>query len=111
MLHCLATPVLLIAVPMLSSTYVADESFHRFMVVFVLPVSLAALFIGCRKHRDRLVGLLGFLGLLSLVLLAFFGHDSLGEVGEKVATVISGAILALGHVRNYRLCHRDGCAE
>jgi hypothetical protein len=52
---------------------------------------------------------LGGLGLIALVSIAYLGHGLLGEVGEKVATVIGGAILAIGHFRNYRLCHRDGC--
>lgn len=109
MVHCLATPVLLIALPVLSSTFMADEEFHRFILMFLLPVSVVALFIGCRRHKDRGVLLLGGLGLVSLILAAWLGHDLLGESGEKVATVISGVILALGHLRNYRLCRHDRC--
>jgi uncharacterized membrane protein len=108
-LHCLVTPLLLIAVPVISSSFVVDDEFHKILVMFVLPVSLVALFIGCRRHKDRIVLVLGGLGLIALVSIAYFGHDLLGEVGEKVATVISGGILAIGHLRNYRLCHRDGC--
>ena len=107
--HCLATPILLIAVPVLSSTFVADEEFHRFLVLFLLPVSLVALFIGCRRHRDRVVLVLGGLGLISLVLTGYLGHELLGELGEKITTVMSGVILAIGHLRNYQLCRRDGC--
>ncbi len=33
MIHCLATPVLLIALPVLSSTFMADEEFHRFILM------------------------------------------------------------------------------
>lgn len=109
MVHCLATPVLLIALPMLSSTFMADEAFHRFLLMFLLPISLIALSIGCRRHKDRGVLLLGGLGLVCLILAAWLGHDLLGESGEKVATVISGVILAFGHLRNYRLCRQDRC--
>lgn len=109
MLHCLLTPLLLVAVPVISTTLLADEAFHRLLVAFVLPTSLVALFLGCRRHKDRGVLVLGGLGLISLVLVALFGHDLLGETGERVATVISGAILAIGHLRNYRLCRQDGC--
>ena len=108
-LHCLVTPLLLIAVPVISSTLLADDEFHKILVMFVLPVSLVALFIGCHRHKDRIVLVLGGLGLIALVSIAYLGHDLLGEVGEKVATVISGVILAIGHLRNYRLCRRDGC--
>lgn len=110
-LHCLATPILLIAMPVLSSTFMADEEFHRFLVIFVLPVSLVALFIGCRRHRDPVVLALGSLGLISLVSIAHLGHDLFGEDGEKAATIISGMILGIGHLRNYKLCRRDRCEE
>lgn len=109
MLHCLAMPVLIIAIPVMSSTFLADEAFHRFLVWFVLPVSLAALFMGCRRHLDVIVCLCGGLGLFVLISIAYFGHDLLGESGERIATVVGGVILAAGHIRNYRLCRRVGC--
>lgn len=109
LLHCLATPLLLVALPVLSATFMADETFHLWMVTIVLPLSLAALFIGCRRHRDGLVITLGLIGLLGLILAALLGHDVLGETGEKVATVVSGLLLAAGHWRNYRLCRLSDC--
>lgn len=108
-LHCLVTPLLLVAVPVISSTFVADELFHKFLVTFVLPVSFIALFLGCRRHRDHLVLVLGSFGLVSIVSVAFLGHELLGEFGEKVATIISGAILVAGHIRNYYLCRHNEC--
>ena len=109
MIHCLATPFLIIGVPVLSSTFIAGEAFHRFLVWIVLPVSLVALFIGCRRHKDAVVAAFGGLGLLLLVLTAYFGHQLLGETGERVATVVGGLILAMGHFRNYRLCRLAEC--
>ena len=108
-LHCLVTPLLLVAVPVISSTFVADELFHKTLVAFVLPASLVALFLGCRRHRDHTVLILGSLGLVCLVLVAAVGHELLGELGEKVGTVIGGAILVAGHIRNYYLCRHDIC--
>ena len=109
MLHWLVTPVLLIVAPILTSTIMADEELHRILVVLVLPTSCISLFLGCRRHKDRMVFILGIVGLMSLVLTAYLGHDVFGELGEKVATVISGVILVSGHFRNYRLCRHDGC--
>jgi hypothetical protein len=109
MLHCLATPLLLIAVPIVPAGFMADREFHGILVMLALPVSLVALFMGCHRHGDRGVLVLGGIGLASLGLIAFLGHDVLGESGERVATVVSGAVLAAGHLRNYKLCRRDGC--
>lgn len=106
MLHCLATPLVLVAAPVLSATFLADEAFHRTIVLLVVPTSFMALYVGSRRHGDRSVLFGGMIGLVSLVLVAYFGHDLLGEAGEKAATVASGAALALAHLRNYRLCRR-----
>ncbi|HUO43786.1 MAG TPA: MerC domain-containing protein [Burkholderiales bacterium] len=109
MFHCMVMPLLLVAIPVISSTFMADERFHGFLVKIVLPVSLIALFLGCRRHKDRAVFILGGCGLAALVAVAYLGHALLGEFGEKAATVVSGVILAIGHVRNYHLCRHDGC--
>ena len=107
MLHCLVTPVLLVVVPVVSSSFLSDELFHRVLVAFVMPISFIALFLGCQRHRDRTVLMLGSLGLFFLVLVALVGHELFGEMGEKIGTMISGAILVSGHIRNYRLCRHD----
>jgi len=49
--HCLFTPVLIVLVPALASTVLADEKFHRLMLLWVVPASGLALWIGCRRHR------------------------------------------------------------
>ena len=108
-LHCLVTPFLLILVPVISSTFVADELFHKIFVAFILPISIVALFLGCRRHRDRIVLILGSIGLACLVIVAAMGHEFFGEFGEKIGTVIGGMILVTGHIRNYYLCRQDVC--
>jgi len=110
LIHCLVTPVQLLALPVLTSTMMADEEFHILMVVFVLPTSLAAFYLGMRRHRNRAVLLPGAAGLLILVFAALMGHDLLGETGEKAATVSGSLLLASAHVRNYRLSRRGACA-
>lgn len=109
LLHCLATPLLLVALPVLSSTLLADEALHRMLVLCLVPVSIVALFLGCRAHRDRGVLALGALGLGALVVVAYAGQALVGEVGERAGTAVAGGILAAGHVRNFRLCRRDHC--
>lgn len=108
-LHCLVTPVLLILIPVLASTIVADETFHKILLVFVLPASSLALLLGCRRHKDWIVLSLGALGLTQLAVIAFVGHELLGETGETAATVVSSLVLAVSHFRNHRLCRSDGC--
>jgi len=108
-LHCLALPVSLTMVPVLSVGFLDEAVFHAAMITIILPVSLIALTIGCLRHRDSLTLLLGGAGLTLLTLTAFFGHDWFGPVGERLAISAAGLTLASAHVRNYRRCRRVDC--
>jgi hypothetical protein len=102
--HCLLLPVILIMLPALSSSVFGDESFHQWLLIAVIPSSLIALTMGCRQHKNLSVMIFGLLGLAILIPTAFFGHDLLGEAGEKIASVLGAAFIALGHIRNSSLC-------
>jgi hypothetical protein len=109
LVHCLLTPLALVLFPMLAATAVADEHVHQLLLWLVLPASLVALGLGCRRHKDCLVITLGVLGLLVLILTAIAGHTAFGEGGERWGTVLGGVTVALGHLRNHRLCRRNAC--
>ena len=108
LVHCLLTPLTLVLFPMLAATAVADEHVHQ-ILLWLLPASLVALALGCRRHKDRLVVTLGALGLLALILTTMGGHAVFGEGGERWGTILGGVTVALGHLRNYRLCRRHAC--
>lgn len=40
-----------------------------------------------------------------------WGHLALGEIGEKVVTVLGGILMTGAHWRNSRLCHSMNCHE
>ncbi len=112
LVHCLITPILVTALPIVSSsTMVEDLLFHQLMLWAVLPTSFIALFLGCRKHKQLAIAGTGVLGLSILVAVAFFGHDWFGITGEKIATTIGGLILALSHYLNYRACQTTTCED
>lgn len=109
-LHCAVLPIIITLFPVaLSTLSVDDEFFHQVLALTVIPMSAVALTMGCRKHQDKTVLLLGITGVVCLVSLAFFGHDMLGEVGEKVGTLLSSLLIAIAHLRNYFLCREDTC--
>ena len=110
-LHCAVFPVFLAVFPSLVSLPLDDHLFHQLIVWFVFPSSAAAVLLGCWRHKDRIVLLAGVFGLLALVLTAVFGHELLGEVGEKIATLLAATVLALAHWRNLSLCRRDSCGH
>jgi len=48
LLHCLLLPFLLAFLPFLGQF--GDDHFHAEMLIFVIPVSAIALFVGYRRH-------------------------------------------------------------
>lgn len=100
-LHCLLVPIAIILVPAVAALPIADEDFHQWMVLFVLPISLFALNIGYKQHQHFRVYSVTGMGLIILVLAALFGHDLLGHLGETLITLLGVSLVATGHYLNY----------
>ena len=109
--HCLLLPLILSLLPALGATFFGQETFHVVLLWLVIPLSVVALSMGCRKHKNWVVGVLGLIGLTFLIIAAVFGHDFLGEMGERFATLAGALFIGVGHYRNYALCRRTECAE
>ena len=102
--HCLLLPVTMIFVSTFIPITLDDEAFHRWLLIAIVPISLVAFVIGCRKHRRYSVYFFGAIGLFLLGLAGYLGHDYLGEIGERLLTVIGGIVLAFCHLGNYQVC-------
>lgn len=105
--HCFLLPVALILFPVVGSTFLFEEIFHELMLFLVIPASVVAISLGCRQHKDFSVIMLGVLGLCFLLIGAFAttGYQ------ESVLTLVGALIMASGHLRNFRLCRKDGCGH
>lgn len=110
MVHCLVLPAGLALSPVIGGLPLDDELFHRLLVVLVLPTSLIALTMGCRRHRRRSVVLWGLAGVCVLVVAAFFGHQLPGGEGEKIATLAGSGCIVFSHIRNFKLCRISDCS-
>jgi len=110
-IHCLLTPLAVVMIPALGATFLEDERFHYAVLFLVLPTSLLALGLGCRKHRRSGVLVIGLLGLAVLCSIPLLGEDATAELWEKICTVTGAAIIAYAHVRNFMLCQRHTCHE
>lgn len=109
--HCLVFPVLIILAPSLITLGLTSESFHFWMIVAVIPSSIYALALGCKKHAKFSIFIVGTLGLTCLLLAFFFGHDLLGDIGEKSLTLIGALLITYSHIMNFKLCHQsDDCS-
>jgi MerC mercury resistance protein len=107
--HCLAGPIILLTGAVAPTVLLPNEAFHYAMLGLVVPAGVIAFAIGCREHRDRLTLCLGAAGLMSFVLVATVLHGLVGEVGERVLTVLSACTLVVAHVRNFWLCRAARC--
>ena len=108
--HCLALPLFIVLLPSIAALRLNDEAFHVWMVVAVVPTSVYALTMGCKRHKRYRFLTLGCIGLACLILAVALGEALLGEAGEKALTAVGAGIIAYAHYKNYRLCRRqDSC--
>lgn len=110
LVHCLMLPVALTLLPVLGFA-LSHGAFHDLMLIVVLPTSLIAFGIGCRRHRMGGVAVVGGLGLALLVVAALAVDTLWGEHLERYITIAGGLILAVAHVQNFRYCRRADCPE
>ena len=108
--HCLVFPWAVVLIPSLAVLPLEDEAFHLWMVAAVIPTSVYALTMGCKKHKHYYVAMLGVIGLSILIAALFVGEGESAEIWEKTLTVIGAVFIAAGHLWNFRLCrHHDNC--
>jgi hypothetical protein len=106
--HCILVPATVVLVPTLGGLLGSDETFHRTLVLFIVPSTVLALGLGCSRHSDRRVFFLGVAGIGMLLLTLGLGHV---ERWEKVGTAAGSVLVLLGQLRNYRLCRATECAH
>lgn len=99
MVHCLALPLLLAALPMLGQWLDPGESFHRIILAFAVPTSALALIGGWRVHHAIGPVLSGVIGLALMTAgIVFAGRPAL----ETALSVTGSLMLAFAHVANWR---------
>jgi len=107
LIHCLITPILVVALP-IAGGFFAAEYFHGILLLVILPTSSIALFLGCRRHGRLAVLSLGIVGLTVMVV-AVLTHEAIGDDWERLVTGSGGLLLAAGHILNYRSCRHAHC--
>ena len=103
-IHCLAFPLLFVVFPSMASFQLDNEVFHFRMLLAVMPTSIYALTLGCKRHKRLHLLVIGLLGLTVLLLTAILPEPLLSESAEKLLTLVGAMLIGYGHVKNYRLC-------
>jgi hypothetical protein len=122
--HCLLTPLLIVLLPIIASTFWVNSEFHLWMLIAVVPLTTFSFFMGCKKHHDITLVVLAVLGITLLFCGVLFGcstcvgghqFPSLSDFShfphgfESVFTTLGGSLLVIAHFRNYRLCRKSEC--
>ena len=107
LLHCLALPFFVGAVPMLMPF--TESHLHAQMLYFAIPLSIVAIGIGFARHREPRVVLAALAGLSLLVAGATVAHGSLGIIADRLFTICGSIVLAAAHLWNGLLSRRHRC--
>lgn len=99
LLHCLALPLFVAALPLLSGLLEADMRVHRALLAFAWPASALALSLGHRRHGRVLPPAAGALALMVLTLALFVEQRDM----ETALTVAGSLLLASAHLMNWHL--------
>lgn len=102
-LHCLVTPLLVLALPLLGE-YFENEWVHVLMALFVVPVGGFAFWSGYQHHKQMKVFGLGLLGLLLVGGAPLAPHSWVEFFGHDLITISGSICLIFAHLLNRRAC-------
>lgn len=107
--HCVAVPLLALALPTLAARMGNDHVTHYVLALFVVAFCLFAIVPGYRKHRHSAV-LAGMVVGVSLVLFATFVADGLlGPYWEMPIITLGNFLVVAAHLWNRKLLAPSTC--
>ncbi len=94
--HCLGTPLLLSALPLLGLEVLENEAIESSMIALIALLAGVTFFSGYRVHGRRAHFILGGAGLLMFLLV----RPAVSEALEPYATLVGGVAFVVGHYLN-----------
>ncbi|HRK31299.1 MAG TPA: MerC domain-containing protein [Tepidisphaeraceae bacterium] len=112
--HCLLTPVLLLALPAVGEAF-HNPIIHKLIALGVTGIASYALWRGYRRHGHLLPLIIGSVGVIAVwAALAVphetHDHDHFHLPLGTIITMAGSALLITGHILNIRNC-RAGCCH
>lgn len=102
LIHCVALPIAIAALPALSNSLDFPSWTHAALLALAMPLSLSALIVGYDQHGAVLPAVIGAAGLGLMAMGLFMAESRTAETG---LTVIGTVLVAVAHLRNWRLWH------
>jgi len=109
LIHCVLTPLLLGALPLLNLSVLHDERVHQALAVFIVVTCGFALIPGFRRHRRASPVGAAVVGVAFLLAGAFLHGPPWGEALETPLTIAGGISMVLAHLLNLRLTACSDC--
>ena len=109
-IHCFFFPAFVIFTSGFLSLSIDNEFAHKLLVFTAVPLSIFALILGYKNHQSIAPIPIGILGLLMFISAVILGEDNLGELGEKILTLLGSMLIAYAHFKNYQICKNFDCA-
>ena len=108
-IHCLFLPMIFLIAPY---SFLASHEFHEALIYFILPCAFVAFILGCRRHKDLLVGVMGTFGIVllgsALLMHDVFHSDQHSEEFTTILITVCGSVLLVfSHLRNRKLCIQE----
>lgn len=100
--HCLMLPLLLPILPILASSFVAQDWFERTILTGSIMIGFAALFIGFKQYHRQLYPIYS----LALGGLIYWNKDIFGHEYEPFTIAIGAGLIIGAHLINLRLCRQ-----
>ena len=91
-IHCAAMPFVIAYLPALGLSFLADESFHKWMALVCFLIAIVAFIPGIRKHGNWIPISIGAFGLVFITFAAF---GLAGECCSSCQSTGSGAAAAV----------------
>lgn len=107
LVHCLALPLIIAALPALSHLLSVPESIHVWILLFAVPTAGLAFVTGRARHGASYPLMIGAVGLIALAIGVAFDSTRL----ETPVTVTGSLLLAAAHIANWRLRHAHGALD
>ena len=109
-IHCFFAPSLLVLFSSVESIQYNNELIHFLFLLMAVSISFFALILGLKNHKKSSYFLMGIAGLTILILALILGEGILGELGEKLVTLIGSIIVVFAHFKNYQTCIQIECS-
>lgn len=102
LVQCLALSLVIVLAPVVSLGVFGSDLFHRLLLSIILPIGVAAFWMGYRRHGSLVLLLTGLAGLALVLAAAVLEATVLSPLAASAITSVGGVTLIVAHWLNLR---------